>query len=77
MLRIIFVCLALIVCLYGYGTLTDIVSNPQSFISGAEGDISGVEVLIPTGVPYSQGISLALGYGLALLRRWYKDKKKS
>ena len=74
----IFAGLLVIFLLAGCGTLLDIAQNPSGFIEEARPNVTAAGVLAGNApdTPLSEGIALAVGYGLALLRRWYKDKKK-
>lgn len=67
--------LLLIISLTGCASLGEIISDIPATDASAE--IGAVETIAGGYLkePYDTGITIAIGYALALLRRWYKKKQ--
>ena len=66
----------IIIMLGGCGTLSGIMEQPEEFVAEAQPSVAASQTLLGSvGSPYGLLIATALGYGSALLRRWYKIKQ--
>lgn len=73
--------LAMVICLMGCATLEGLLTETQEIAATGEAipDITASLSIIDDFVdaPWNGLTAVGIGYGLALLRRWYKKKKGS